>query len=205
MLKWIGYGLLAIVLATAIGAGIGFATAPRYTPPAAADEARLRRRAEVFYHGMQLMDFSSMAQRYTPARQMEDHAELAKIAADRARSYMHFKSETRAQMLESIKSINAGELDIRLEGDWAVTRGSRIIHEKGQDIPIPLQALVWLRTDGDWWVYQMKPCELLAYGSPPDFARDLLVDQESAGLMQTDESAATTMTPADSVGEGAGG
>lgn len=207
MLKWIGYSVLTIIVAGLIGFTAGYLTTSRYTPPAAADEARLRERAEEFYHGMQLMDFSRMAQIYTPARQLADHAELKQIAADRARSFMHFKPETRAEMMASITTINAGELEVRIEGDWAVTGGNRLMQKDGQDVPVPLQPLVWMRTAGDWWVYQHKTCDLLHYGAPPDFARDLLIDQEEAGIMETgpDSAGAIAIPQPEVAGEGGDG
>jgi hypothetical protein len=37
-----------------------------------------------------------------------------------------------------------------------------------------LESIVWLRVDGDWWIYLLEPDELNCYGNPPDFARSVV-------------------------------
>ena len=185
MHRQIGFGLLFILVCAATGVVFGWATAPQYRPPEAAGEARLRERAERFYHAMQVFDFLTMSQLYTPARQLADAAELREIATDRADLFLRMQPETRAEQLASVSTIHAAGLDVELEGDWAVTNGTRSIFEGDREIKVALDEVAWVRVVGDWWVYQWKTSELVAYGNPPDFAREMFIDKNAQGILDT--------------------
>lgn len=173
---------IGIVLAAALaGAAAGYLTAARYRPPADDGEGRLRERAAQFYRASQVMDFWSMVRLYTPAWQQADGASLRQQADEKQRIYGTFKDETRADMVRTADSISAADIEVERDGDWAVTRGETILYQGDLEIPFPLNELVWIRTGGDWWVYQRKNPELLAYGNPPDFALKLLKLQSEAG------------------------
>ena len=183
--KRIGISILAIVALAALGALAGWLTLPRYTPPADSGEARLRERAEQFYRAIQIKDHGTLAQLYTPARQIAEAEELRQKAIDEAQLFQRFQEDTREQLAENAKSIHAAELEVEIEGDWAVTAGSvTAVHHDGEEersIEIPIGQLVWVRSGGDWWVYKRKNSELNAYGNPPQFALNVLISESQGG------------------------
>lgn len=174
--------VIALLVGALIGAAAGYLTAPRYRPPADAGEGQLRARAAQFYRASQLMDFWTMARLYTPAWQLADADSLREQALEKQRIYSTFEDKTRADMERTAGSITADTVEVEREGDWAVTRGKTILYEGDLEIPFPLEAVVWVLTGGDWWVYQYENPELQAYGSPPDFARELLIERGPSGL-----------------------
>jgi len=174
--------IIGVLVGALGGAAAGWLTAPRYRPTVDCGEQRLRERAAEFYRAAHLMDYRTMVRSYTPAWQQADADNLRKLADDRARMYSTFKDETRTDMQRGADSIAPADIEVEREGDWAVTRGEAVIYEGDLEIPFPLEDLVWLRTGGDWWVYQRKNPELRAYGNPPDFARELLIHRSESGL-----------------------
>ena len=174
--------IIGVLVGALGGAAAGWLTAPRYQPMVDCGEERLRERAAEFYRAAHLMDYWTMVRHYTPAWQQADADNLRKLADDRLQMYSTFKDKTRADMQRGSDSIAAKDIEVEREGDWAVTRGEAIIYEGDLEIPFPLEELVWLRTGGDWWVYQRKYPELRAYGNPPDFARELLIHRSESGL-----------------------
>jgi hypothetical protein len=166
--------LLVVLLAAALGT----LSAPRYRPPADNGETRLRQRAAQFYRAQRLLDFATMGQLYSPAEQLDKRLELRKLAVERAQMKRSFDKDTLEGLQKSADTVDAAKLTVQLDGDWAVTGGEYSVHTEGQVVPAKLDDLVWVRTGGDWWLYQLSNAELNAYGNPPDFARKLVAKRE---------------------------
>jgi len=179
--KAVGQSLLLILLLALLGAAAGYFTAPRYQAPADGGEGRLRARAEAYYRALQVKDATTIVTSYTPARQVREREELRKRARHEEQVFSRFEPATRDKLRESSLTIRADELEVRLEGDWAVTNGNITVHpieaEPEKTAEIPIGEVVWLRTGGDWWVYEWRASEIQAYGNPPDFALKLLKKQ----------------------------
>lgn len=169
-----GFLSIAAFLALMLGLAIGSALAPRYTPPREAGQGRLRARAEAFYRALRQMDYGAAARMMTPARQYAETKELAGKISSSASDRAKFKPGTLASLAKAAQTIHGDKLDVWIEGNWGTTKGSALVYEKGQEVRLPLDALVWVWSDGDWWNYSLATAELAAYGNPPDFARELL-------------------------------
>ncbi|MCH7471374.1 hypothetical protein IIA79_00275 [bacterium] len=168
------YFPVLLVLCTLIAAALGYATAQRYAAPQESGEERLRQRAEALYTAQRLFDVAAIGRIFTPARQHAETDELLDNAAKQAAVFKSFKHETREELKQSAATISGADLEVELEGDWAVTWGKAKYYMDGIEIPITLEKVVWMRSGGEWWVYQMTDDELIAYGNPPDFAREPL-------------------------------
>lgn len=176
LMSWRFTLMFAVLLLLA--AGLGLAAAPRYHPPADSGEARLRERAAGFYRAQRLFDYLSIARYFTPARQHVEGIELARFAAGRAAQRRGFDKQTIADFEKSAATITPDSIEVELDGDWAVTRCTCTVIVEGVEVPMPLDAEVWVRSGGDWWVYQLTNAELEAYGNPPDFARSLVSNRD---------------------------
>jgi hypothetical protein len=222
--KAVGLSLLLILLLALIGAAAGYFTAPRYRAPANSGEERLRARAEAYYRALQVKDATTIVTSYTPARQLKEREELRQRARHEEQMFSRFEPATQDKLRESSLTIRADELEVQLEGDWAVTNGNITVHpietEPERMAQIPIGEVVWLRTGGDWWIYEWRMSEIQAYGNPPDFALKLLKKQsqglgnagtielealpEAEGGEQVDDAAEDGATADDSQDEGAG-
>ncbi len=175
-----------IVLVLAVLAAVaGWLTTPRYTPPAEAGEARLRERALTYFKASRLLDYETMCRLYTPARQLADAEQLRGEITERKETYRALADKTIEDLQFSADSIDAGDIELTIEGDWAVAGGTYEMTGESGSYSLPLLETVWVRDSGDWWVYSLTFEELNAYGNPPDFARNklqlrdpLLVEQE---------------------------
>jgi hypothetical protein len=172
--------IIWLVLLCACAAVLGFAAAPHYRAPADSGEARLRARAVQFYRAQLLFDFWGIARCYTPAVQRAQMVKLAEFAASRASQRRGFEAETLKGMQTSADTVSADKLDVQLDGDWAMTGGTCSVTVEGGQVPYTLDQGVWVRSGGDWWVYQMSTEELIAYGNPPDYARKVLMKNKPA-------------------------
>lgn len=212
MLKRSLISILVIVALAALGALAAWLTMPRYTPPANGGEARLRERAEQFYRAIQIKDHWTLAQLYTPARQIAEAEELRQKAIDEEALFLRFQEDTREQLRANMDTIHADELTVEIEGDWAVTTGNvTVMQNFGEEtlpVEIPIGQLVWVRTGGDWWVYKRVNSELNAYGNPPQFALRVLIKESRSGeSAETIELTPTPEMPEETApdGDGAGG
>jgi hypothetical protein len=206
MPRWVWPAALLIVIG---GAVAGFLSVPHYRPPHQADEARLRARAVALYRASRRFDMAAMAKLYTPAHQLQSGDKLRKLvdklAQDAARATPAAREATEA----AARSVTADKLKLRLEGDWAVTTGRFTMpgeHGKA-GVEVPLEPIVWVRTDGDWWVYLLEPDELSCYGNPPDFARNIVAtrkfDPTQAGAIAgAPEAQPPAAAPASGAGRG---
>jgi hypothetical protein len=170
MPRWAWPVAILIVL---LGAAAGYATAPRYHAPQAADETRLKQRAVEYYRAARRLDMRGMAQLYTPAHQLQQQGGLAELVAQNIVERSKMQPQRLAEQDIAAGAIDAGKIEVEANGDWAVTSGRYTIPAVGKDpaMPAPLEPVVWVRTDGDWWVYLLEADELACYGNPPDFAR----------------------------------
>lgn len=162
-----------LVLALLIGLGIGRLLAPRYVPPADSSEARLKARAVEFYQAGRLFDALKMRQLYTPARQYAESGSLQEEAASQGKIWDTLDASEKQERQASAERITPECLEVELyTGDdwgWAVTKGVAPLLVDGKEIPQQLDQLVWVRSDGEWWVYDRTINELNAYGNPPDY------------------------------------
>lgn len=183
MPRWVWPAALLIVIG---GALAGYLSVPHYRPPNSADEARLRERAAEFYRASRLFDMAAMVRLYTPARQLGDTAQLDGLVRQRRADIARMKPETRWQHEQAAAGVNPDKLELRIEGDWAVTSGTAALPASADHAgsEVPLESIVWLKTDGDWWIYLLHPSELVCYGNPPDFARVYVADQRQERELQ---------------------
>jgi hypothetical protein len=154
---------------------------PRWQAPADSGEERLRQRAESYYRAQRLVDYRSLAQHFTPARQLGERAELEKQSANTDGAFSRFDETTQSDLKRSAETIIGEELSIEVDGDWALTSGSGIIFTEGAESPIPLAETVWVRSGGEWWVYMLRQSEMNYYGNPPERWRRLLERQQKIG------------------------
>lgn len=186
MAKTLVWSLVVIILLALVGAAAGYLTASHYQAPAQGGDARLRERAETYYRAIQVKDYQVVTGLYTPARQLAEADELRKTISQQRKLFNSFKPETRKTLRANSLTVKAADLDVQLEGDWAVTNGSVTDYpypdKPDKSVQIPIGKVVWMRTGGDWWVYQQKTSELQAYGNPPDFAlRVIKMQKQSSG------------------------
>ena len=169
-----------ISLLLVIGAAYcGWSTARVYSPPADSGEARLLERALSFYRASATFDYETMSRLYTPAQQTADSQELNTRARRWQHTFEHeFDEDHRNDLIKTAEAVSVENLQVQLEGDWAVVKGKHDVYVEGKPVSMGLDASVWLRNGGDWWMYQLSDAELLAYGNPPDFARQVLFDRE---------------------------
>lgn len=177
------WALLSLI-AIAAGVALGFALAPKYQPPNASGQGRLRQRAEEFYRGLRQLDYSAAARMMTPARQYADTTDLRGKIDMTADSRHKLTSGARDVLAKAAQTIVAERLELQVEGNWAVTSGTCATYNEGVEIPMLLEQLVWVWTDGDWWNYSMSTAELAAYGNPPDFARQILLKQQGQATVR---------------------
>lgn len=170
--------MLAVVVIAAL---IGYLTMPRYRAPAVGGEERLRQRAVEFYRAQKQVDYLAMARMFTPARQLADGEALKGDARDRARESARFSESTKSDLKKTANAITSDLIDVEVKGRWAVTRGESTVFTEGHQLDVPLDDMVWVEVEGDWWVYSMTPDELNAYGNAADFARKVLLDRKGAG------------------------
>lgn len=176
-----------ILILTLLGAALGYMLVPHYHRPSANAEARLRERALSYYQASRRFDFASMVQVYSPANQLHNKEKLGKQIAQRSSERSRMNPATLASQAKAAESIQATDIKIQIEGDWAVTSGRSAAPTQGEApaAMVPLEPVVWVRNHGDWWIYQLLREELAAYGNPPDFARDLLKRQEQIPTIQS--------------------
>ena len=204
-------GLLVILGCAVAGAAAGWLLAPRYTPPADDGEARLRARATEYYRALQTKDLWTINRLYSPARQVADRDDLVKLAEYEAGLFERFQDKTKEQLRGNAAGILPENLEVEIDGDWAVTSGVLIMTQEEQEIPVPLGEMSWVRTGGDWWIYIRRPSELNAYGNPPDAVLAVAKEQNSAQRrvvqqyeVSLDEDADGAETDAESGDETAG-
>ena len=166
---------LISLLVIIVGLALGYYIAPKYQPPKEAGQGRLRKRAATFYRALRQMDYLGATRLMTPARQYAEAAQLRVEAQATKSRHDKLSAESQASLTKNADSIQAEQLSIRVEGDWALTSGLSDVYEGGQPVRLALEDLVWICVDGDWWNYDMTTAELAAYGNPPDFARDVLL------------------------------
>lgn len=172
------------LLAIAAGVALGLALAPRYEPPRESGQGRLRLRAEAFYRGLRQLDYAAAAQLMTPARQYEEAIELRGKIEMTVESFNKLSSAQQQALQKAAATVKANSLKLRVEGSWAVTSGTCLAYDQGVEVPSLLEETVWLWTAGDWWNYSMTTGEILAYGNPPDFARNVLLKQQGKPLVR---------------------
>jgi hypothetical protein len=170
--------LLSLLVIIA-GLALGYFIAPKYQPPNEAGQGRLRKRAEKFYRALRQMDYGEVARMMTPARQFAETATLRDAVKATQQRQGKLSADTRTSLGKAADSIKADQLDIRIEGNWALTSGSGEVYESGSPVTLPLEDLVWICINGDWWNYDMTNAELAAYGNPPDFARNALMAKKN--------------------------
>ena len=170
--------LISLAL-VAIAGLAGWFSAAEYRPPADSGEERLEQRALEFYRASSTFDYETMVQLYTPAQQVADSEELNKKARRWKDTFeVDFDEDHRRDLLATADALTSDDLEIRLEGDWALITGLHDVYAEGRPVRMQLDPSVWVRTGGDWWMYQMSVPELSAYGNPPDFARKILFKRE---------------------------
>lgn len=183
---------LIVVLA---GLALGYYIAPRYQLPHEAGQGRLRKRAVMFYSALRQMDYGSATRMMTPARQYAEAAKLRVEAQATKRRQEKLSTDARASLKKNADSIQADKLDIRIEGNWALTSGLSDVYEAGQPVTLPLEELVWICINGDWWNYDLTNAELAAYGNPPDFARDALMAKKNKPTTRDVSAMPTDLPP----------
>ena len=192
-MRWM---IVVVLLAAGLGAGaaVGWLRTPHYAPPPLADEARLRERATDFYRAQRLMSFEHMIQLYTPARQLKQEEELAAKLAETEQIFRGFDQAALDDQRRSADAVSSETLEVEVDGDWAITTGQATQFAYGSELPRDLEKQVWVRTGGDWWLYEMMIPELGAYGNPPAEWRKMLErrQQRSGG---GSESAVQTLRP----------
>jgi len=157
---------------TALAIVAGWLATPRYRSPADSGEGRLKERAVEYYKASRRLDYGAMCVLFTPARQMTEADQLRRDIRDKQATYEAMNEATKKNLQFSADSVTAERIVLEIEGDWAVANGSCDIQGDSGPLTIPLPDTVWVRTDGEWWLYSLKNEELNAYGNPPDFARD---------------------------------
>ncbi|MCB1188181.1 hypothetical protein KDL29_13540 [bacterium] len=181
--------LLSLIV-IAVAAMLGMRNSAVYHPPADSGEARLQERALQFYRASARFDYYTMVQLYTPAQQTADSAELNKKARRWKDSFeTDFDEAHRNDLEQTAADLSVDDMDIQVEGDWALIKGEHNVHVEGQVVSMALDPTVWVRSGGDWWMYQMSNPELVAYGNPPDFARKVIFKREFDGTTLDMDSA----------------
>lgn len=157
------------------GAAVAYAVAPRYQAPPAADEARLRQRAVEYYQASRTFKYDRIVQLFTPAYQMEGSDSIQRLADQFAGKFATFDSATQKELRTAAESIKPERLKVLVDGDWAQTSGKYDYGVEGQQVELPLEDVVWVRTAGDWWIFQLQNPEILRYGLPPEPIRQALL------------------------------
>lgn len=156
----------------------GWQSAREYSPPADSGEERLVQRALEFHRASAVFDYSTMVAMYSPAYQVANAEELRRKARRWKETFeLDFDEEHRADLQSTADALSREDLQIRIEGDWALVKGQHDVYVEGRPVRMSLDQTVWVRTGGDWWMYQLTNPELEAYGNPPDFARDVIFQQ----------------------------
>lgn len=195
---------LAILLIAA-GAAAGYFTVPHYQPPQEAGEARLRDRAAAYYQSSRRFDMAGMARLYTPAYQLGKDGKLGKIVEANRLQRSRTSADKLGEYEAMARGIEPAQIDTVIEGEWAVTSGTAALPADGENAGkrMPLETIVWVRSAGDWWVYQLQNDELLHYGNPPDFARKVLAkDSFKPAEVAADPPAAEVPAPDSGAGGG---
>jgi len=184
----------SLLYLAAVLIGLGLAVALTRPRPHDETQAELQAKAVEYYKASKVFDFRTMASLYSPAYQQAEAAELRDLAARRVREFSNFKEQTRKDLQYSADSISLESVRVEVEGDWAVSSGTFKMNIDGQDNNIDLEEMVWLRSDGQWWIYQLKPIELSAYGNPPDRFRQLLLKPKANTFtnLRTEQTPTTT-------------
>jgi hypothetical protein len=165
--------LLTILIGLALGAAGGWLLAPRMDVPRLGKEELLRQRALEYYQASRRLDRLTMAQMFTPARQLEQADELRKEAEQVATRAAAQSEQMRKEAEETARGVQAKNLRLEIEGDWAVTSGSYEIVAFKQRVEAQLDRVAWVYDDGQWWQYNFELVERNAYGNPPDLAMGL--------------------------------
>lgn len=170
--------LISLFVVMAAGA-FGWLTARDYKAPAESGLPRLQERAMQFYRASSTFDYETMAQLYTPAQQQADKLELNKLARRWKQSFENeFDESHRRDLISTAEALSLEQMEVRMEGDWALVQGQHDIYVEGKVVSMGLEPSVWVRSGGDWWMYQLSDAELIAYGNPPDFARQAIFTRE---------------------------
>ena len=161
---------LISIAVIALAAVAGWFTAGEYKAPAQAGEERLQERVLEFYASGARFDFESMMRLYTPAQQHADSEALRKKARRwKSMFELDFDDSHRADLAATAEAYGDAEFEIRVEGDWALVAGRHDVFADSEKFRMDLDPSVWVRTGGDWWMYQLSDAELVAYGNPAGF------------------------------------
>jgi hypothetical protein len=164
---------VGLLLGALLGLGLGWALAPRHQPAPGDREAQLRHRATEFYRASRTLDKLRMSQLFTPARQQALTETLLKEAENSRKLYESMTPEVKREMQATAQTVQPDKLELRVEGDWAVTTGPYVLHADGNELKQRLDETVWVYDRGDWWVFGFHLSEYNTYGNPPDFALQL--------------------------------
>jgi hypothetical protein len=165
--------MLSILLGLAVGALVGYLLAPKMHVPRMDKKQLLVQRAVQYYAASRRLDRWTMVRMFTPARQIEQADKLRDEAEGIARAAAARSADERKEAEETAGGIKAADLDVQIEGNWAVTSGNYDLIAFGQHIPAALDRIAWVYDDGQWWQYNFENVERNSYGHPPDFAMDL--------------------------------
>jgi hypothetical protein len=170
--------LISLVVVLAAG-GYGWLTAREYKAPSESGMPRLQERALLFYRASSRFDYETMARLYTPAEQQANKLELNKLARRWKQSFENeFEESHRNDLIKTAEALNLEQMEFRMEDDWALVKGRHDIYVEGKPVSMALEPSVWMCSGGDWWMYQLSDAELIAYGNPPDFARQAIFKRE---------------------------
>jgi hypothetical protein len=175
---------LLLLLIVAACAWAGWQSVPHYSPPPAADEARLRERAAEFYRASRVFDTLTMGRTYTPARQLAETEKLQQDAEEKRRMFEQLDAESRSNLEISATSVDPAALSVEIDGDWAETSGTCTYPAGETEVEVKLERLVWVRSGGDWWVYTWTNPEIAAYGNPSLEAMKLLRERRASEARQ---------------------
>jgi hypothetical protein len=143
-----------------------------------------------------------MTQLFTPAQQLAQAEALAKKAAEFRGQFDKSDDKTKADLRYAADSITTDRISVEIDGDWALTNGEYSMPADGGDFKVPADILVWVRSGGDWWIFQLEDEPLNHYGNPPDKMReplltpDLRFGEESSITVQADPPPAVPTAPA---------
>jgi hypothetical protein len=164
---------LCIVIGLALGGLVGYLLAPKMQAPRISKQQLLEQRAVEFYAASRRLDRWAMARMFTPARQLQQADKLREEAEAVAKAAAARSATEKKEAEETARGVTAEDLEVQVEGNWAVTSGKYELIVSGQKIPSRLDRIVWVFDDGQWWQYNFEVVERNSYGHPPDFAMDL--------------------------------
>ena len=167
------FPVLAVVC-TLVGAGLGWNSTAHYRPPAESGAERLRERAAEYYRASTLFDYLAMAQLYTPAKQIAEQQVLLESAKKYQVSFSQLAKANQAALRTVAQAISPAALEVELDGNWASTGGNYLYPAGSSEISLEFDQMVWVKSEGDWWIYTWTKPEISAYGNPPDASYKLL-------------------------------